>query len=270
MKVSAYIPCYNNSDTILEASLSIVNQSYPVKEFFVIDDGSTDNSVFILKEAGFKVYKNKKNMGRGYTRNLAVQKAKYPFILCCDATNGLEKDFLSKSIRYFKNENVASISGRLINKSCSIASDRWRARHLFKENTIYSAGPEKTKLLITYGTMMRKDAIENVGNFNKYLTKCEDLELGKRLMNNGYVLLGHTDVFIHSLRSNNISELYERYWRWYYSDIDKYSINHFWSSIKNSLKPMAESDLKNKDYCCAIISLVLPYYCLYKSLKLKK
>ena len=50
MEISAYIPCFNNSKTILEASLSIMNQSYPVSEFFVIDDGSTDNSVRILQE----------------------------------------------------------------------------------------------------------------------------------------------------------------------------------------------------------------------------
>ena len=90
MEISVYIPCFNNSKTILEASLSIIDQSYPVSEFFVIDDGSTDNSVRILQEAGITVYKNYTNMGRGYTRNLAVKMAKYPMLLCCDATNGLD------------------------------------------------------------------------------------------------------------------------------------------------------------------------------------
>lgn len=266
MKISAYIPCFNNSKTILDASFSIINQSHPIDEFFVIDDGSTDDSIKILEEVGFKVYKNKKNMGRGYTRYLAVELAKYPLILCCDATNGLEKDFLSNSIKYFENHKVASISGRLINKTCSNASDRWRARHLFKENINYSHGPEITKLLITYGTLMRRDAIVKVGNFNKSFTRCEDLELGKRLTNFGYVLLGHTDIFIYSLKSNNILELYERYWRWYYSDMNRFSLTDYWISIKNSFKPMAEQDIKNKDYYCAIISLLLPYYCFYKSL----
>ena len=270
MEISAYIPCFNNSRTILESSLSIIDQSYPVSEFFVIDDGSTDNSVRILQEAGITVYKNYTNMGRGHTRNLAVKMAKYPMLLCCDATNGLEADFVLKSIEYFKNEKVASISGRLINKTCTCAKDRWRARHLFKEDVNFSPGPESTNLLITYGTLMRKDAITKVGNFNSSLIRCEDLDLGKRLISHGYTLLGHTDVYIYSLISNNIAKLYERYWRWYYSDTQQISLNQCWSSIKNSLNPMAVTDLKNGDLRCAFISVFLPYYCFYKSLKNKK
>ena len=143
MKVSAYVPCFNNCTTILEAVRSIKEQTYPVSELFVVDDGSTDKSVQILKDEGIKVIANSENMGRGYTRKTALEFAKYPIVVCCDATNGLEKDFIEKSIVFFKDKNIASISGRLVNGNSNNSKDRWRARHLFHEEVNYSNVPEK-------------------------------------------------------------------------------------------------------------------------------
>lgn len=270
MKISAYIPCFNNSSTILEAVRSIREQTHPVSELFVVDDGSSDKSVQILKDEGIEVITNNKNMGRGYTRRFAVEKAKYPIIVCCDATNALEKDFIKKSLAFFKNKKVASISGRLINKNSKNSYDHWRARHLFHEDVSYSKGTEKTLLLITYGTIMKKDAVIKVGNFNPTLKRCEDLDLGHRLINKGYTLLGHSNVYIYALKSNTLLELYERYWRWYYSEVDKFTLKHFLISIKNSLKPMIQKDLLSKDIKSVFISFFLPYYCLFKSLTSKK
>lgn len=270
MKVSAFIPCFNNATTILEAVESIKKQSYPISELFVVDDGSTDNSVKILRDEGIIVHTNKYNMGRGYTRKKALELANYPIVVCCDATNGLEKHFVKKSINFFKDKRIATISGRLVNKISTNSNDKWRARHLFHEDENYSSGPEKTLLLITYGTMLRKNAVIEVGNFDSTLKKCEDIDLGHRLISRGFTLLGHTDVYIYSLKSNTIFELYERYWRWYYSEIEKFTLKHFILTVKCSLKPMIQKDLRCKDIKSAFISLILPYYCLYRSMRSKK
>ena len=42
---------------------------------------------------------------------------------------------------------------------------------------------------------MRKDAINKVGNFNSSLIRCEDLDLGKRLISHGYTLLGRRCLY---------------------------------------------------------------------------
>ncbi len=49
MKISAYIPAYNNENTIADAINSLKNQSYPIDDIFVIDDGSIDRTVSIAK-----------------------------------------------------------------------------------------------------------------------------------------------------------------------------------------------------------------------------
>jgi teichuronic acid biosynthesis glycosyltransferase TuaG len=50
--VSVIIPTWNRESTIKRAVLSALNQTHPVAEIFVCDDGSTDNSKKIIDELG--------------------------------------------------------------------------------------------------------------------------------------------------------------------------------------------------------------------------
>ena len=52
--------------------------------------------------------------------------------------------------------------------------------HLFHEDVMVKRYI-KILLLITYGTIMKKDAVIEVGNFDPTFKKCEDLDLGHRL-----------------------------------------------------------------------------------------
>src|ERR1035437_5678500 len=50
MKISIITVSYNSSRTIRETIESVLSQSYPDIEYFVIDGNSTDNTVAIIKE----------------------------------------------------------------------------------------------------------------------------------------------------------------------------------------------------------------------------
>ena len=114
--VSAYIPSYNNENTISEAINSLKKQTYPLDEIFVIDDGSVDKTVEIAEMCGVRIYKNKKNKGRGFTRAKAMEIAKNDIVLCCDATNELDSKFVSEGIKAFSFDNVASVFGKISSK----------------------------------------------------------------------------------------------------------------------------------------------------------
>jgi glycosyltransferase involved in cell wall biosynthesis len=49
-KISIITPSYNQADYIEETILSVINQNYPNIEFIIIDGGSKDNSVKIIKK----------------------------------------------------------------------------------------------------------------------------------------------------------------------------------------------------------------------------
>ncbi|MDF1578982.1 MAG: glycosyltransferase [Desulfobulbales bacterium] len=64
--VSIVIPAFNAADYLREAVDSVLAQDYPRVELIVLDDGSTDNSVEILKSypAGLFRWESHANMGQ--------------------------------------------------------------------------------------------------------------------------------------------------------------------------------------------------------------
>jgi glycosyltransferase involved in cell wall biosynthesis len=48
--ISVIIPTWNRADTLKRAVVSVLNQTYPVTEILVCDDGSTDNSKYVIEE----------------------------------------------------------------------------------------------------------------------------------------------------------------------------------------------------------------------------
>src|SRR5690348_14143366 len=77
---SLLIANYNNGRFFKDCHDSIIAQTYNNWEAIIIDDGSTDHSVEVIKnitgkDARFKFYRNDKNYGCGYTKRRCVELA---------------------------------------------------------------------------------------------------------------------------------------------------------------------------------------------------
>ncbi|MCD2451812.1 glycosyltransferase [Methylicorpusculum oleiharenae] len=87
--ISVIMPCYNAEHYVEQTVVNVFEQSYGNVELIVVDDGSTDNSQTILKEAAVKfpnlLLLNQHNKGPYPSRNLALQYAKGDFIAFLDA-----------------------------------------------------------------------------------------------------------------------------------------------------------------------------------------
>lgn len=89
IKVSIIIPVYNCESYLKQCLESIQNQTIKDWEVICIDDGSTDNSINILKEFAYNdsrihIY-SQSNLGAGPARNKGLEVAKGEFIAFLDA-----------------------------------------------------------------------------------------------------------------------------------------------------------------------------------------
>jgi glycosyltransferase involved in cell wall biosynthesis len=87
--ISIVIPAYNAEKYIQETIESALAQTIADKEIIIVNDGSTDNTLNIIKEysdvEGVKIYDNVVNRGANYTYNYGVMQAKGRYITFLDA-----------------------------------------------------------------------------------------------------------------------------------------------------------------------------------------
>lgn len=87
IELSVIVPLYNKRNSILETIKSALNQRFDNYEVIVIDDGSTDDSVDLIKTIDnkkLKIYR-KENSGVSDTRNFGITKAQGDYIAFLDA-----------------------------------------------------------------------------------------------------------------------------------------------------------------------------------------
>lgn len=110
MKVSIIIPTYNEAHVLSNCLDSLLKQKMSSFEIIVVDDGSTDSTVSLLKQlcADHKnvMFLKQNHKGAGSARNLGAKEAKGEILVFVDADMTFEKDFVSNLIKPIEIEDV--------------------------------------------------------------------------------------------------------------------------------------------------------------------
>lgn len=100
--VSIIIPVYNVEEYIEECLESILAQTYKDIELLIVDDGSTDNSLELIREYENKFKKirifTQQNKGVSEARNLALNYVSGEFVLYIDPDDFLEPVMIEKMV----------------------------------------------------------------------------------------------------------------------------------------------------------------------------
>ena len=96
---SIITPVFNRSDCIRRCVESVVKQQYDNLEYWIVDDGSTDNTSAIIESYAqqysyIHFHKFDKNQGVNAARNYAIQRASGDFILFLDSDDYLVENAL--------------------------------------------------------------------------------------------------------------------------------------------------------------------------------
>lgn len=112
--ISVVIPLYNKEKYVLETLGSVLGQTYQDFEVVVVDDGSTDKSLELVKSINdnrIKIIQHSKNKGLSATRNTGVSVASREVISLIDADDTWEPSYLEEVVKLYRNFPEASLFG---------------------------------------------------------------------------------------------------------------------------------------------------------------
>lgn len=166
--VSIIVPVYNSENYLRECLDSIVKQSAEL-EVILINDGSTDNSLSILKEYQRKysfviLIDNEQNMGEAYSRNRGLQKATGKYIMFVDSDDWIEDNAVDLVIK-----SMSSCNADMMFIGCSAFDEKGE-----REDIICSVRGEYE--LPLNGLSALKQFIKNEEQFMYLCTVCYEKE----------------------------------------------------------------------------------------------
>lgn len=109
--VSVVLCTYNGEKFIREQLDSILNQTYPVDELIIQDDGSNDDTLDIIREyqkkySQIKLYCNESPLGFNYNFSTAFRKASGDYIASCDQDDIWRKDKIEVLIKHIRDNKL--------------------------------------------------------------------------------------------------------------------------------------------------------------------
>lgn len=177
--VSIVTPSYNHAQYLEGTILSVLNQDYPNIEYIVVDGGSSDESVDIIKKYGGRITHWESEKDRGQTHALmkgfAKATGKYLAWLCSDDL--LEPSMVSISVDYHeRHPDVGCTYGdrvRIDKKGNIYSLQRYAEFRPWFLRWCFSL-PQET-------TLFRRAVFESVGKLDESLHMAMDYDLWCRI-----------------------------------------------------------------------------------------
>jgi GT2 family glycosyltransferase len=195
--ISIVIPTYNAESTIEDVLLELFRQIKKFKqkiEVSIVDDGSTDNTLKLVKKYPVKIIKQIHG-GPAEARNKGWKEAKGEIIIFLDSDCKVGKDWLKNIIKPFKNKKVAGVGV----KYKTWNQNSWVARFIgYETEQRQNRVNRKTNFLASYSTAFRRDIFEKMKGFDTSFKTAsgEDNDLSYRIIKNGYNLIFLKNIYV--------------------------------------------------------------------------
>jgi len=207
--VSVIIPAFNSEQTIGQSLEAVLEQSYPVSEIIVIDDGSSDKTGDIVRSQNKAQYYFQENQGPAAARNFGFKNSTGEIIFFTDADCIPSHDWIEKAIVHFDDKDVGVVSG-----SYDLANGNKMLPRLIHNEILFrhqKIMPKFPKFFGSYNFGIKRAVFDEAGGFEQKYKHAsgEDNDLSYKIIKNGHkiyfekeskVAHYHTDVLPHYLK----------------------------------------------------------------------
>lgn len=206
-KISIITPSYNQGHYIEETILSIINQGYPNYELIIIDGGSTDNTVDVIKkyESNIAYWVSEKDKGQSDAINKGLAKATGEIFNWINSDDYLEPGALMAIGSYFATHPEKNVLCGFTH--CFYDEDK-STSHTYQMGVKKTATETMINIAMNQpGTFFRTNVIRAIGGVNESLRYIFDNEMWfKYLAKFGVGSIGKTDTLIAHFRLHKDSK----------------------------------------------------------------
>ncbi len=181
---SVIIPSFNRENLIKATLDSVFSQKFDDFEVIVIDDGSTDNTINILKEYGNKItICQQENQGPGAARNYGIRLAQGKYIIFLDSDDLWFPWTLTTFHQVITQQNFPEfVAGKSIPfvRDDELTTIQHLPLSMQVFNDYYSSSQENI-CIPNVGVSLNTDILRKVGGFTQQWINAEDCDLWLRL-----------------------------------------------------------------------------------------
>ena len=223
MKIAVIIPTYNAEKFIQQTLNSVLNQTVAPDEIIVIDDGSTDQTIYQVQKFNCTLL-TQENKGAASARNLGIKHSKSDWIAFLDSDDLWEKTRIEKLKAHLvtnstvdiiaNNEFEGPLGGPYIKKNLHLYFDK--SKPLFYQLW-------RGCFLSTSAVAVKRDKILTIGGMDEKLRSAQDYDLWLRLAKAGaqldfineylsyYIIRKGSITTAHWNRYNCLIQIYKKY-----------------------------------------------------------
>ncbi len=214
MRVCVLTNVYNAASVIRDYLDSLVAQTYKDFELFIVDDGSTDNTMEIVNE--YQDVLNTRilslpHVGLNAARAEGVRNASADICIILDADEILEPPVIERFAAPFADPKVGAVGGRLV-----ALGEGWvvRGTQIMREAVfrLRKARVNSDEAWVISGGCLavRPDVVNELGGFTSEDGVADDYDVCWRLRSAGWRLLALEDIVVHHREPTTLKAVFRR------------------------------------------------------------
>jgi glycosyltransferase involved in cell wall biosynthesis len=175
--LSVIVPNYNHARHLPACLDALLAQSVPAAEILVIDDGSTDNSVEVIKSyeskhPTVKLHHNDENMGVVYTMQKGTELARGRYLYLAAADDVAKPGLLEKSLQLLEQHPAAALSCTISHWRDEASGFTWLMGAGMANKPCYLSPDQLVEIerqgrltIVSHSAIIKADVIREFGGF---------------------------------------------------------------------------------------------------------